>query len=55
MLEKYKSSKGVTLVASTITVIILLIILSISITTFIDENGIMNKTAEAKEVAEMNN
>ena len=52
MLEKYKSSKGVTLVALAITVIILLTILSISITTVIDENGIMNKTAEAKEVAE---
>ena len=48
-MEKLRETKGITLIALVITIIILLILAGISIATLTGENGILNKASKAKE------
>ncbi len=52
MVEKYKSTKGITLVALVVTIVILLILAGISINMLMGDNGIIAKAKEAKEKTE---
>ena len=45
---QFKDTKGITLIALVITIIILLILAGVSIATLIGENGILGKASEAK-------
>ncbi|MCI8760890.1 MAG: hypothetical protein HFJ34_07275, partial [Clostridia bacterium] len=47
-----KRSKGITLIALVITIIVLLILAGISIATLTGENGILNKADTAKQKTE---
>ena len=49
---KLKSSKGITLIALVVTIVVLLILAGVSITTIIGNNGILSKATEAKEKTE---
>ena len=51
MFKRYKSTKGITLVALVITIIILLILAGISIST-LTNTGIFEKAKEAKQKSE---
>ena len=46
---KLKETKGITLIALVVTIIVLLILAGISITMLTGQNGILNRAAEAKE------
>ena len=46
---KFKKNKGITLIALVVTIIVLLILAGISITMLTGQNGILNRTGEAKE------
>src|SRR5574344_231895 len=48
MVEKYKSTNGITLVALVVTIVILLILAGVSIGTLVGENGIIGRASEAK-------
>ena len=48
----YNRSRGITLIALVVTVIVLLILAGISITMLTGQNGILNRTQEAKEKTE---
>ncbi len=48
-LERSKKSKGITLIALVVTIIVLLILAGISISMLTANNGIMSKTATSKE------
>ena len=53
MLEKtFKKNKGITLIALVVTIIVLLILAGISISMLTGQNGILNRTHEAKEKTE---
>lgn len=47
--QQNKLNKGITLIALVITIIVLLILAGVTITTLTGENGIINKSSEAKE------
>ena len=49
---KSKKIEGITLIALVITIIILLILAGVSIATLTEENGILDKTAQAEEKTE---
>ena len=49
MLKEIKSTKGITLVALTITIVVLLILAGVSIVALTGENGILNKAVTVKE------
>ena len=51
--KKIKSTKGITLIALIVTIVILLILAGISIVMLTGENGIINKTKKAKEETEI--
>jgi len=53
MLKKYKSERGITLIALIITIIILIILAGISINSLLGENGLITKAKEAKKVQEI--
>ena len=53
MQEKLKETKGITLVALIITVIILLILAGVTISLLIGDNGMVTKTKQGVEVSEM--
>ncbi len=48
-MEKLRETKGITLIALVITIIVLLILAGISIATLTGENGILNKANKASE------
>lgn len=48
-MKQKNKAKGITLIALVITIIVLLILAGVSITTLTGENGILNKSSEAKE------
>ena len=48
MIYKMKN-RGITLIALVVTVIVILVLAGISISMLTGENGILNRTAEAKE------
>ena len=50
---KKKNSKGITLIALVITIIVLLILAGVSISMLTGQNGILKRAAEAKEETEM--
>ena len=47
-----KGSRGITLIALVITIIVLLILAAVSIATLTGENGILERAGEAKEKTE---
>ena len=47
--EKFKKTKGITLIALVVTIIVLLLLAGISISMLTGQNGILNRAAEAKE------
>ena len=47
--ETLKRNKGITLIALVVTIIVLLILAGISISMLTGQNGILNRTGEAKE------
>ena len=49
MLKNYKSTKGITLIALVITIIVLLILAGVSIAMLTGDNGILTQAKEAKE------
>ena len=49
---KVKENKGITLIALVVTIIVLLILATVSIAVLTGENGILNKTAKAKNETE---
>ena len=49
---KPKNQKGITLVALVVTIIVLLILAGITIATMSNNNGILNKSVQAKKTAE---
>ena len=49
MKEKLKNTKGITLIALVITIIVLLILAAVSIATLTGENGILTRATDAKE------
>ena len=51
-MRKHKNEKGITLIALTITVIVILILAGVTIATLTGENGILNRAVEAKEKTE---
>ena len=53
MQKKIKESKGITLVALIITVIILLILAGVTISLVIGENGLITRTKQAKEESDV--
>ena len=53
MLKKFKNSKGVTLIALVITIIVLLILAGVSIATLSGQNGILTKATESKTKTEL--
>ena len=53
--KKVKESKGITLIALVITIIVLLILVGISITTLVGTNGIITKSKESKVSTEIAN
>ncbi len=52
MLKKYKSEKGITLIALVITIIVLLILAGVAIASLTGDNGIITKAQEAKKKTE---
>ena len=53
MLEKtFKKNKGITLIALVVTIIVLMILAGISVSMLTGQNGILNRTHEAKEKTE---
>lgn len=52
-MRKIKNSKGITLIALVITIIVLLILAGISIATLTGENGVLTKATTAKEQSEI--
>ena len=48
-MKKYKENKGITLIALVVSIIVLLILAGISINMLTGQNGILNRTREAKE------
>ena len=52
MLEKKNSTKGITLIALVITVIVLLILAAVSIATLTGNNGLLTKASQSKEETE---
>ena len=48
-MKKYKEHKGITLIALVVSIIVLLILAGISINMLTGQNGILNRTREAKE------
>ena len=53
MQEKLKNTKGITLVALIITVIILLILAGVTISLVIGDNGLITKSKQGVEESEM--
>ena len=53
MVLKLKNNKGITVVALTITVIVLLILTGVSISVFVGDDGILQSTLNAKKQAEI--
>ena len=51
-MKKFESTKGITLIALIVTIIILLILAGVSITTLTGEKGIIKEANEGKEQAE---
>ena len=51
-MKKVKGSKGITLIALVITVIVLLILAGVSIATLTGDNGILTRAQEAKNKTE---
>ena len=49
---KVKTSKGITLIALIITIIVLLILAGVTIASLTGENGLLNKAVTAKEATE---
>ena len=49
MEKNLKNSKGITLIALVVTIIVLLLLAGISINTLTGQNGILTRTAEIKE------
>ena len=47
--KQIKESKGITLIALVVTIIILLILVGVSILTLTGENGILTKATQSKE------
>ena len=47
--DKLKTSRGITLIALVITIIVLLILAAVSIATLTGENGILTRATDAKE------
>ena len=47
----YKRSKGITLIALVITIIVLLILAGVSIVTLAGDNGLLNRTVKAKDAS----
>ena len=52
---KVKTSKGITLIALVITIIVLLILAGVSIAMLTGDNGILTKSTEAKQTNEQKN
>ncbi len=52
MLKNHKSTKGITLIALVITIIVLLILAGVSIAMLTGDNGIITQAKEAKEKTE---
>ena len=55
MNKRINQQKGITLIALVITIVVLLILAGVSVSTLIGENGIINKTKEAKIESEISN
>ena len=53
MMKKYKSIKGITLIALIITIIVLLILAGVTIASLTGENGLLNKVVTAKNNTEI--
>ena len=53
MKEKLKSSKGITLIALVVTIVVLLILAGVSINLVVGNNGVINKSKEAKTSSEI--
>ena len=53
MLEKHKSTKGITLIALIITIIVLLILAGVSIAMLTGENGILTQASKAATQTEI--
>ena len=51
--KKFKETKGITLIALVITIIVLLILAGVTIATLTGENGILTKATDAKEQTEI--
>ena len=52
-MNKIKSTKGITLVALVVTIIILLILAGVSIATLTGDNGLLNRAKDAKIATEI--
>ena len=50
--EKSKKNGGITLIALVVTIIVLIILAGVSISMFTEQNGILTRSAEAKEKTE---
>ena len=55
LIHKLKKNKGITLIALVVTIIVLLILAGISISMLTGQNGILNRTQEAKEKTQVAN
>jgi len=51
-MSKIKNTKGITLIALVVTIIILIILATISINAILGENGLIKKSEAAKELHE---
>lgn len=49
----YKNKKGITIIALTITIIVLLILAGVSISMLVGDNKVLNKSEESKKETEI--